>query len=91
MIRFLRLVGAGVVPFIPAFAGSNYGFHWPTMETLAATIPPVRVGRSRIRRVRPVTSPTTTRCRRRAADVAVINLTSDSTTDSRTSAAQASR
>jgi single-stranded-DNA-specific exonuclease len=37
MIRFLRLVGAKVVPFIPDRTGSGYGFHWPTMETLAAT------------------------------------------------------
>jgi len=37
MIRFLRLVGARVVPFIPERSGSGYGFHWPTMQTLAAT------------------------------------------------------
>jgi single-stranded-DNA-specific exonuclease len=37
MIRFLRLVGARVVPFIPDRSGSGYGFHWPTMESLAAT------------------------------------------------------
>jgi single-stranded-DNA-specific exonuclease len=36
MIRFLRLVGAKVVPFIPDRSGSGYGFHWPTMQTLAA-------------------------------------------------------
>jgi single-stranded-DNA-specific exonuclease len=37
MVRFLRLLGARVVPFIPERSGSGYGFHWPTMETLAAT------------------------------------------------------
>jgi len=37
MVRFLRLLGARVVPFIPERTGSGYGFHWPTMQTLAAT------------------------------------------------------
>ena len=37
MVRFLRLLGAQVVPFIPERTGSGYGFHWPTMESLAAT------------------------------------------------------
>jgi single-stranded-DNA-specific exonuclease len=37
MIRFLRLLGAKVVPFIPERTGSGYGFHWPTMQTLAAS------------------------------------------------------
>ena len=37
MVRFLRLLGARVVPFIPERTGSGYGFHWPTMESLAAT------------------------------------------------------
>lgn len=36
MVRFLRLLGARVVPFIPDRSGSGYGFHWPTMERLAA-------------------------------------------------------
>ncbi len=37
MVRFLRLLGARVVPFIPERTGSGYGFHWPTMERLAGT------------------------------------------------------
>jgi single-stranded-DNA-specific exonuclease len=36
LVRFLRLLGARVVPFIPERTGSGYGFHWPTMEALAA-------------------------------------------------------
>lgn len=36
MVRFLRLLGARVVPFIPDRGGSGYGFHWPTMERLAS-------------------------------------------------------
>lgn len=36
MTRFLRMMGARVTPFIPDRSGSGYGFHWPTMERLAA-------------------------------------------------------
>jgi single-stranded-DNA-specific exonuclease len=36
MTRFLRRLGARVVPYIPERTGSGYGFHWPTMQTLAA-------------------------------------------------------
>lgn len=36
MVRFLRRLGGDVVPFIPDRSGSGYGFHWPTMERLAA-------------------------------------------------------
>lgn len=36
LVRFLRRLGADVVPFIPDRSGSGYGFHWPTMERLAA-------------------------------------------------------
>ncbi len=36
LTRFLRLLGARVVPFIPERTGSGYGFHWETMQRLAA-------------------------------------------------------
>ena len=35
LVRFLRLLGADVVPHIPERSGSGYGFHWPTMQRLA--------------------------------------------------------
>ena len=36
MVRFLRLLGADVIPYLPDRTGSGYGFHWPTMERFIA-------------------------------------------------------